>query len=704
MGSQLPATRYAQAERFLAQSVARLVRNLRPVPNWLAGDDDAFWYHREDDAGGSAVHVEPFTGRVTTGFSPPTPPAAPAHVVRSPDGRYDLCREGGDLAVVEVATGKRRALTADGEAGRAYGASPGSTLTAVTAARTGQPQPPVAVWSPDSTRVLTHLLDERAVAQLPLLQHVPPDGFRPRVLSSRVPLVGDPELATAQTLCIDVTSGAVSPVGEPLLVEFFSPLELGWVSWDAAGQRVWLLREDRGSRRLRLQRIDLREGSTTTVVDETADDYVEPSQLLPWSNWTKVVEDREVLWLSERDGWAHIYVYDARTGEQLRRLTEGPWTVQEVRSVDAERYVYFVAGGREAGIDPYYRMLYRTPLDGGPVELLTPEDGDHVVTLSPSSRCFVDTCSRVDDPAITRVRAADGKLLLDVERADVFALRQAGWKQPERLTVTAADGRTELFGALYFPSDFDPARRYPLIDNVYPGPQLIRTQKSFVVGDSDPHDWPGQWDAQALAEVGFVVLTLDGRGTPLRSRQFHHHSHGRLQAAGELDDHVAAISQLAADRPYLDPERVGVLGHSAGGYAAVRAMLTHPETFAAGVASSGVHDLRAYLAYWGEKYQGSADDPSYDRQANADLAHQLRGPLLLIHGDVDDNVHPASTLRLVAALIEANRDFELLLMPNQNHECYRHPYYIRRVWDHFVRHLLRSDPPGDYRIGAAPQL
>ncbi len=698
------AERYARAERFLEPSIHRLVRGARPAPHWMAGGDgapvavDAFWYERQAAGGARQVLVEPFAGRASEGFDPPSPAQVPGTALRSPDGRYDLIRTGHDLTVVEVASGARRPLTTGGAPDLGYGVSPASSLTSVTAARTGEHQPPVAIWSPDSTRVLTHLLDERSVPELPLVQHVPADGWRPRLWNARVPFVGD-ALAGAQLVALDVESGARQPLGEPLHVQFFSPLELGWVWWDASGETVWLLREERGARALHLERVDAQSGSVTRVLSEAGSEYVEPSAILPWTNWTQVHLD-EVCWLSERDGWAHIYVHDAHTGKLRRQLTSGDWCVLEIRRIDAEGYVYFVASGREPASDPYDRVLYRVPLTGGTIDRLTPESADHTVTFAPSGACFVDTFSRPDRAPVTRVRASDGRLLIELETADLSGLTGSGWVAPERIRVTAGDGATELFGTLFFPSDFDPSVKYPLIDSLYPGPQLIRSPTSFAVESTDPHEWPSMWDAQALAELGAIVMTLDGRGTPLRSKAFHHFSYGRLQAGGELDDHVSAIAQLAAKRPYLDTTRVGVIGHSAGGYAAVRAMLLHPETFTVGVASSGPHDLRGYLAYWGEKYQGPPDDPSYGAQSNAALAERLAGRLLLIHGDLDDNVHPASTLRLVSALIAANRDFDLLIMPNQNHECYRDPYYIRRVWDHFVRHLLGATPPVGYRIGA----
>jgi dipeptidyl aminopeptidase/acylaminoacyl peptidase len=402
-------------------------------------------------------------------------------------------------------------------------------------------------------------------------------------------------------------------------------------------------------------------------------------------------DDRVIVWPSERDGWRHLYLYDGRTGELQHQLTSGAWFVRDVLRVD-DTWVWFTGLGREPGRDPYFRHLYRVALEGGRPELLTPEDADHASALGPSGRYVIDTASTIDTAPVHRLRSSDGSPVCELGVADLSGLEAEAWRPPERFVVTAADGHTQLYGALFFPSDFDPAARYPVIDSIYPGPQLIRTPKSFTVDStSGPDQWPGAWDAQALAELGFVTMTLDGRGTPLRSRELHLASYGHL-GSHALDDHVAALRELARTRPWMDGERVGITGHSAGGAAAVRALLEYPEVFKAGVSGSGVHDIRRYLAYWAEKYQGLPPDADYREASNIELAHRLDRPVLLIHGELDDNVPPANTLALADALIAADKDVELVVLPGQNHNCATHPYYIRRTWEFFVRHLVESAP------------
>jgi len=256
---------------------------------------------------------------------------------------------------------------------------------------------------------------------------------------------------------------------------------------------------------------------------------------------------------------------------------------------------------------------------------------------------------------------------------------------------------------VYLPTDFDPDRRYPVVDSWYPGPQLIRTPKSFTVDDDSGVDaWPGPWGAQAMAELGVVVVNIDGHGTPLRSRELHHATYGRLQDHA-IDDHLAVLDQLASTRPWMDVGRLGAQGHSAGAAATVRALLTRPDRFQVGIAGSAVNDLRRYVAYWGEKYHGLPADTDYVDQSNLTLADRLEGHLLLLHGELDDNVHPSNTFAMYDAFVQADKDVDLVVLAGEGHPCWRHPFYVRRSWDHLVRHLIGATPPRGYRVSPAPE-
>ena len=386
--------------------------------------------------------------------------------------------------------------------------------------------------------------------------------------------------------------------------------------------------------------------------------------------------------------------------------------MRDTPRVDAERgWVYFTAGGREEGRDPYFRHLYRCTLDGADLTLLTPEDADHTVTFSPSGAYFVDTYSRVDLPPVSVLRRADGTLIDTLEEADISALTEMGWRAPERFTVKARDGVTDLYGCIFRPTNFDPSRTYPVLDSIYPGPQTIHTPKAFGGGDTGGRNF---WQDQALAELGFIVVTIDGMGTPYRSKAFVDVAYGaHFGEAGGLEDHIVGLRQLAARDPSLDLSRVGIYGHSGGGFASAHALLSFPDFYKVAVSSAGNHNQMGYLAGWGERYIGMPEGDNYAGQVNATLAGNLRGKLLLVHGEMDDNVHPSLTMQLADALIAANKDFDLLIIPFTNHAFFdlrwgleaadrfvslSHPYFVRKRWDYFVTHLLGATPPPGYAI------
>ena len=362
-----------------------------------------------------------------------------------------------------------------------------------------------------------------------------------------------------------------------------------------------------------------------------------------------------------------------------------------INACGQQDWIYFTAGGKEPGRDPYYRHLYRVHSDGNSLELLTPEDADHQITFEPSGTAFTDSYSRVDTNPVSVLRSGDGSRIMSLEEGDIGDLASLGWKPPERVTVKARDGTSDLYGPVFYPTTFDPAKKYPVVDDVYPGPQNIISKKAFLSDLS----WNSKvfWKCQALAELGFIVVNLDGPGTAYRSKAFHDVSYGHMGDAGGLADHVGGILQLAAQRPYMDLARVGIYGHSGGGFMTARALLTYPEFFSVGVASSGNHDNRIYGSYWGEKYEGMPDGSNYLEQVTALKASNLTGHLLLVSGDLDDNVHPSMTMQLADALIRANRTFDMLILPNRNHDLNYDPCFIKRKFDYFVEHLSGATPP-----------
>ena len=411
-------------------------------------------------------------------------------------------------------------------------------------------------------------------------------------------------------------------------------------------------------------------GITQLLIIEKADTYVE--QLFLWPHQVIVLEDKQqIIWLSEQSGYPHLYLYKMGSPEPEQAITQGEWGVREVHFYDAKTdWLYFTACGRNKDIDPYFKQLFRCHLDGSEIQCLTGENANHSIAISPEKDCFLDTLSTISTPPISLLRNMSGELICHVETTDIQGLSQLNWVPPERICLKGRDGATSIYGNLYFPSNFDPDKKYPIIDHIYPGPQFYRTSPHFSLYGGI---FRSTWTAQALAELGFIVLHIDGFGTPGRSKAFHDATYQNIADCG-IPDHVAAIKQLADKYKFIDRERIGITGYSGGAFAATRAMLMYPDFFKVAVAAGGNHDLRCYPASYGEKYN-SLDTTTYDDQSNAAHAEKLQGKLLLIHGEMDDNVHPCATMQLVNALIKYNKDFDMLIMPNQNH---------RSTFDHLI--------------------
>jgi dipeptidyl-peptidase 4 len=766
---QLTREDYARAERFLAWNIKTLAFKTNVVPRFI-GTSDRFWYRNETRSGVEFVLVDPALNtrrpafdqaRLAAGLSAASGKAYEANALPfdtfefvkagravqfdiektrwtcdldtyvcskseapkadvegellSPDGRWAAFVKDHDLYVRPTAGGAEVRLTTDGEPFYDYAVEAEQSTRAVTERLGGKKIPPVLLWSPDSKRILTYRLDQRKVEPLYLVQSVPPKGSRPLLHPYRYALVGDKNLPLAEFLVFDVEKGIRTPFRcDPYVPMLDSPISEKQTWWGDDGRNIYFIEHERGGKAARLRVADAATGEVRTLIEEKGETYVELNLMLGSRPNVRILGNgAEVIWFSERDGWGHLYLYDGKTGAVKNQITRGPWVVRDILRVDeTSRRVYFTAGGRELGRDPYYQHLYRVRLDGTGLELLTPEDAEHSVTfydtapggydilpkISPSGRFFVDTFSRIDLAPVSVLRDADGRLVKELEKADIEPLLATGWRWPERFSVKARDGITDLYGVLYKPSDFDPAKTYPVIDGIYPGPQAIRAPKAFGVEDTPNSNFCNDI---TLAELGFVIVNIDGLGTPFRSKAFHDFCYGKMEDAGGLEDHITGIRQLAAGRPWMDLGRVGIYGHSGGGFASTHAILAFPDFYKVAVSSAGNHDQRGYLAAWGEQYQGLLDGDNYKNQANPGLTANLKGKLLLVHGDMDDNVPPALTLQVADALIKANKDFDLLILPNRNHGLGLDPYFIRRKWDYFVRNLLGAEPPQGYEIKPA---
>ncbi|MFZ2054123.1 MAG: DPP IV N-terminal domain-containing protein [Candidatus Aminicenantales bacterium] len=609
--------------------------------------------------------------------------------VLSPDGRFAAFIRDDNLWIREVSTGTEKQLTTDGLKNYGY---------ATDNAGWTKSDRPVVSWSPDSRKIATFQQDQREVGEMYLVET---KVGHPVLQAWKYPLPGDKIMSMIERIVIHVDGPRTVRLKMPpdqhrsTFTDDIKSRGGGMedVQWSPDGKRLVFVSTSRDHKHEVLRLADPDTGEVRDVLEEKVETYFESGN--GRANWRFLAASNEVVWFSERDNWGHLYLYDLETGQLKNRITAGEWPVIQLLQVDEEnRRIVFLGAGREKDRDPYFRHLYSVGLDGRDLRLLTSEDADHQVSLSPSGRFFIDSYSRPDVPPVSVLRDAAGKLLLTLEKADISALLATGWKPPMPFTVKARDGVTDLYGMMFRPTNFDPAKKYPIINNIYPGPQSgsVRS-RSFL---------PASGDAQSLAELGFIIIQLDGMGTPGRSKAFHDAYYGNM-GDNTLPDQVAGMKELAERHPWIDIDRAGIYGHSGGGYATCDAMFRYPDFFKVGVSQAGNHDNRGYEDDWGEKWQGllvSHPDgtSNYDSQANQNFAKKLKGKLLLAHGTMDSNVPPYNTLLVVDELIKANKDFDLILFPNRGHGFGNEPYMVRRRWDYFVRHLLGAEPPGEYEL------
>lgn len=624
----------------------------------------------------------------------PQYPGAASHELPSPDGKWVAYVEGYNVFARSTESGEVAQLSHDGQENYDYGRDDYSPDFLLQNGDTPHKPPISAIWSPDSRKLFTYRTDQRKAKLTYVLQSVAPNGgMRTIPHAYPYPLPGDTDLPTAQPVVFDLEKRRQIDIDTPPLL---GPL-ISWVLprglWSKDGRKLFFVDMMRGYQTAYLVEADPETGHAHRLIEEhTPTSLVDQYALL-----ISIIDNGEhFLWSSERTGWNHLYLHDGKTGKVLKQITTGQWPVREIVHVDEKsRLVYFTASGRNPGIDPYLRQLYRVGLDGKGLKLITPEEADHAVTMSPDGKFFVDVYSKVNTPPVAVVRrSSDGQVTQQLEQADLAPLLATGWRFPEPFTAKAADNKTDVYGVLFRPVHFDPAKKYPIIENIYPGPHSFSTPKHFPMGH---YETTALFTSQAMANLGFVVIAMDGRGQNDRGRAFRDHQYRNLGDAG-LDDRIAAMRQLAERYPYVDTSRVGVFGFSAGGYAAARAMLAHPEFYKVAVASAGNHDHRMDKLSWNENWMGYPVGKHYEQQSNITNASKLEGKLLLTYGDIDTNVPPASTLKLVAALMQANKNFEMLVFPNHGHYLEEDPYFIRRRWDYFVKNLLGVEPPPAYRV------
>ena len=743
---------YANAEKFMAYNVNPLAYKGQVNAQWL--DDERFWYREVDESGTSYVMVNvakashsplfdaeklavalkeivkggsgiaarhlqlsdislsdgdrtmEFKMRGATyqctlgaqsdsckaisgGTSRPEQPEQPPMNL-SPDRKLGAFIRDWNLWVRDLATSTETQLTTDGIKDFGYATDNAGWKHSDSA---------ILLWSPDSKKISTFQQDQRKDGEMYL---VPVTNTHPDLKAWKYPLVGDKDVTMIERVIIDVDARKVirlkmppdqhrSTLCDDIACEgdTFSDVE-----WSPDEKHLAFVSTSRDHKQEWFRVANAETGDVRDVMGETVPKFYESGN--GKINWHYLPDSNEILWFSERDNWGNLYLYDLATGKLKNQITHGPGNVTQVLYVDRKaRVIDFAGVGREKDRDPYYEHFYRVNFDGTGLRLLTPENADHRVKVSHDGRYFTDTYSTPTQPQVTVVRDDGGKKVMDVAKQDIAPLLASGWQPLTPITVKGRDDKTDLYGFMFKPTHFDASKKYPIINYVYPGPQI---------GSCGARDFRAAHnDMQALAELGFIVVCIDGMGTPFRSKSFHEAYYGNL-GDNTIPDQVAGMKDLAKQFPFIDLDRVGIWGHSGGGNATGAAMLHYPDFFKVGIAESGNHDERDYEDDWAEKWAGievkNPDGTSnYDSQANQNFAKNLKGHFLLAHGTMDDNVPPNNTLLMVDALIKANKNFDLILIPNVPHGYGpASPYMMRRRWDYFVRYLAGDIPPNEYQM------
>ncbi|KPJ88099.1 MAG: peptidase S9 [Gemmatimonas sp. SG8_17] len=746
---RVTAADYARAEQFLRANTDTLVFGATVRPTWLSAD--RFWYNNQISGGSEFILVDPRARTRTRAFDHVRLAAAlsaesdttydalqlpftefafsadgrsiefevgPRHftcdaqgnqctaerlrgprpdrnAVLSPDSTTAAFIRDHNLWVRDLTTGSETQLTTDGVEDFGY---------ATNNAGWTKSDRPVLLWSPDSKKIATFQHDGRGVGEMYL---VTTEVGHPTLEAWKYPLPEDSVIFRIHRVVIHLDGPRVVRLQMPpdqhrsTICDHIACRGAGFsdIEWSPDASQLAFVSTSRDHKHEVLRVADPETGTVRDVMEETVETFFESG--FNMVNWHFLPASNEVIWFSQRDDWGHLYLYDLETGQLKNRITSGDWTVLQLLRIDeGNRMLYFTAAGREAG-DPYFQYLYSIRMDGRNLTLLTPDSANHTIAFSPSGQYFLDSYSTPVVPPVAVVRDTRGRSRLTVEEADISRLVAVGWQPPIPITVKARDGTTDLYGLMYQPTNFDPNQKYPIVNYIYPGPQTGSVgSRSFN---------PSRGDKQSIAELGFVVVEIDAMGTPMRSKSFHAAYYGDMGDNG-LPDQIAGMKELARRHPWLDIDRVGIYGHSGGGFASTDAILRYPDFFDVAVSGAGNHDNRNYEDDWGEKWQGLLETypdstTNYDNQANQLLAKNLKGKLLIAHGTMDSNVPPYNTLVVVDALIAANKDFDLILFPNRGHGFGNEPYMMRRRWDYFVRHLLGAEPPQEYQfqVDAAPR-
>ncbi|MCI0487242.1 MAG: S9 family peptidase [Blastocatellia bacterium] len=595
------------------------------------------------------------------------PPPEPERQPRpSPDGKWEAVIENYNLFVRAKGEKKASPLSFDGSEGNYY---EWRTIS----------------WSPDSKKLVAYRVRPGYKRKIYYVESSPEGQLQPKYYTLDYAKPGD-ALDVEQPVLFHLETKKQIAIDNAL---FPNAYDMSNPVWRKDSRAFTFEYNQRGHQVYRVIEVDGTEGRARAAINEESKTFF----CYSGKRFRHDVDDgKEVIWMSERDDWNHLYLFDGATGEVKNQITKGDWAVRGVEKVDEEkRHIWFSASGMYAGKDPYFVHYYRINFDGTGLTALTEEDANHSAVFSPDMKYYVDTWSRVDLPHTSVLRrTADRSVVMELERGDISELVKAGWRAPEVFTSVARDGKTEIWGVIFRPSNFDASKKYPVIENIYAGPQGSFVPKSFSAYNP----------MQSLAELGFIVVQIDGLGTSNRSKAFHDVAWKNLGDAG-FPDRILWHKAVAAKYPYYDISRVGIYGTSAGGQSSLGGMLGYPDFYKVCVSACGCHDNRMDKIWWNEQWMGWPLGPEYAASSNVDNAHKLKGKLLLIVGELDTNVDPTSTMQVVNAMIKANKDFDLLVLPGAGHTS-GGPYGDRKRYDFFVRHLLGVGSPDWNRSDSKP--
>ncbi len=730
--SQITEETYHRAEYFLSNNIQREVYHLDVTPNWL--DEKTSFWHQTSTADGKRFYLTDIEKGITTEAfdhqklaeiitektgetvdhknlpfnriqiakdgsisfewknktwtfqnknleSKRSSEPRNRDVSISPDGNWKAFTRNFNLFVENLETGEELQLSYDGKKDYEYASFWG--WSDMVFGENGERPFHLSInWSPDSKKIQTQIVDLRLAEKMLLLDNSQDDKFRPQLQGYYRGSPGDTTVVTYIPVLIDIEKKEVFK-----FTDFSLPHFIGmYFNWDADSKNLFGTYLHRGFKAFDLIEINAETKEYRKVYSESSPTHINNNNIF------RRLDSGQFILGTEKSGWNQLYLLDWKSGELVNRITTGDYVVKNLLYVDEENeIIYFEAAGKEENVNPYFSFAYKVNFDGTGLELLTPENSFHDISFSPGSKYFVDNFSTINEPTASVVRELEtGKVVHEISKADISNLLNRGYQSPKPFTAIAKDGKTTIYGIYYLPTNFSSKKKYPIVDYTYTGPHIDITPKTFKAGLVGLQ--------QPMAELGFVVVTVDGLGTHGRGKAFNDVSYNNL--GDGTTDHVLAIKELATKNKFMDVDKVGIFGHSAGGYDAGRAILLHPDFYKVAVASAGDHDHRMEKAWWPEMYMGYPVGDFYHNQSNITNAANLKGHLLLAHGGIDENVNPSATFKFAEALIKAGKDFDLFIWPSRNHSFGRTSgdYFTKKRWDYFIEHLMGEEPLRHYQI------